>query len=80
MTVKELNDVLAKERKLYLKGKDIDGPFGINACKDSVEYKLISGKSLKQIYIELVNRALKDEPGFNHTMIFACELMMEEAR
>lgn len=79
-TVKQLNDILEKERKMIAKGQLRSGAFGIEECKKSIKFKLEMAKgtkTLNDIYYELVIRGLK-EFGFNTTMIIACEEMMTE--
>lgn len=78
ITITRLENVLKEERKQVAKGKLIDGAFGINACKESIKWKVEYCKqTLEEVYVELIKRALT-EFGFNTLMIVACELMIEE--
>lgn len=80
MLLNELNAIVEKEKKMVKQGKLLDGAFGVNACKDAIEFKKgYTKKTLKEIYAELVVRGL-NENCFNTTMIVACEIMMEEEK
>lgn len=81
MTLKQLNEVVERERKMVAKGKLRTGNFGIEECKKSIEFKLKIAegkKTLQDIYGELVVRGL-NEWGFNTLMIVACEMMIAES-
>lgn len=74
-TLKELEKALVQERKLAQKS----GMFGLEECKKSIKEKMENGKTLFEIYTELVVRGMK-ESFFNLTMIVACEQMLEEIK
>lgn len=76
MTLTQLEALLVKERKNAHK----EGMFGLDECRKSIEDKMkYSGKSLFEIYTELIKRAMTDI-FFNLTMIVACEQMIEELK
>lgn len=78
MLLNELNAIVEKEKKMVKQGKLINGAFGLEACKDAIDFKQKAfNKTLKEIYDELVVRGL-NEKCFNTMMIVACEIMMEE--
>ena len=76
-TITQLEKSLERTRKQVLKGKCLKGDFGIIECQKSIKEEIeYSGKSLHQLYVEYITRALKDGM-FNTTMIVACELLMK---
>lgn len=73
-TIETLNRELDEIRVKSRKGKLQEGLFGIKACKEAIIWREKNMKeSLASQYIELVQRGLNDEIGFNLMMIVACE-------
>lgn len=75
-TVERLSQILDEDRKAVAKGEHIEGLFDVKGCRHSIEWSL-QYKSLEEIYLNLVNKALTEQ-GFNTLMIIACEQMLNE--
>lgn len=75
-TITQLEKSLERTRKEAAKGKGFKGDFGITECQKSIKQEIeYTGKSLHELYVEYISRALTDTM-FNTTMIVACELLM----
>lgn len=75
-TIAKLEEQLKKDRLNASK----EGKYGLSACKDSIRWEIKNqNKTIDEIYVELVNRALTDA-FFNTNMIVACEQMIEESK